>query len=69
MLRFDILSRWVGRLALLLGLAAAVVYARAGLTLSHYDAKAHLVVSRRILDSITGVLLLGFGAKLAATQS
>jgi hypothetical protein len=52
-LRFDILSRWVGRLALLLGLAAAFAYARAGLTLSHYDAKAHLVVSRRILDSIT----------------
>ncbi len=53
MLRFDILSRWVGRVAFLLGLAAAVAYARAGLTLSHYDAKAHLVVSRRILDSIT----------------
>lgn len=51
--RFDILSRWVGRLAFLLGLAAAVAYARAGLTLSHYDAKAHLVVSRRVLDSIT----------------
>jgi hypothetical protein len=29
------------------------VYWRAGLTLSHYDAKAHLVVSRRILDSLT----------------
>jgi hypothetical protein len=52
-LRFDILSRRVGRLAFLLGLAAAVAYTRAGLSLSHYDAKAHLVVSRRILDSIT----------------
>jgi len=35
------------------GAAAALVYARAGLTLSHYDAKAHLVVARRIFDSIT----------------
>jgi hypothetical protein len=51
--RFDILSRRVGSAAFLLGLVAAGVYARAGLTLSHYDAKAHLVVSRRILDSIT----------------
>ena len=51
--RFDVLSRWAGYLASLFGLTAAVVYARAGLSLSHYDAKAHLVVSRRILDSIT----------------
>jgi hypothetical protein len=29
------------------------VYWRAGLALSHYDAKAHLVVARRILDSLT----------------
>jgi hypothetical protein len=29
------------------------VYWRAGLSLSHYDAKAHLVVARRILDSLT----------------
>jgi hypothetical protein len=28
-------------------------YARQGLTLSHYDAKAHLVVARRVLDSLT----------------
>ncbi len=27
-------------------------YARAGLALSHYDARAHLVVARRILDSL-----------------
>lgn len=32
---------------------AAVVYAREGLTLSHYDARAHLVVARRIIDSLT----------------
>jgi hypothetical protein len=31
----------------------ALFYARQGLTLSHYDAKAHLVVARRILDSLT----------------
>jgi hypothetical protein len=30
-----------------------VYYAWAGLTLSHYDARAHLVVARRIIDSIT----------------
>jgi hypothetical protein len=51
--RFDLLSRVLGGLALLQGTAAAVTYWRAGLSLSHYDAKAHLVVSRRILDSIT----------------
>ena len=37
----------------MLGTIAAAVYSRAGLTLSHYDAKAHLVVARRILDSLT----------------
>jgi hypothetical protein len=35
------------------GALAAVHYAHLGLTLSHYDARGHLVVSRRILDSIT----------------
>jgi len=39
--------------ALVLGSIAAGWYARAGLTLSHYDAKAHLVVARRIADSLT----------------
>jgi hypothetical protein len=39
--------------ALALGVAAAWWYARAGLTLAHYDAKAHLVVARRIIDSLT----------------
>ncbi len=49
-----------GRLALILGLAAAaagilawIVVARADLVLSHYDARAHLVVARRVFDSIT----------------
>jgi hypothetical protein len=48
------------RFALALGIAAALIgavgalfYARAGLTLSHYDARAHLVVARRIFDSLT----------------
>ena len=44
---------WLGAGAIATGLGAAIWYARAGLTLSHYDAKAHLVVSRRILDSLT----------------
>lgn len=35
------------------GTAAALYYAQAGLTNSHYDARAHLVVARRILDSLT----------------
>ena len=39
--------------ALLVGIGAALFYARAGLTLSHYDARAHLVVARRIIDSLT----------------
>lgn len=50
---FDPLSRALGGLAALLGTVAAAVYCSAGLTLSHYDAKAHLVVARRILDSLT----------------
>lgn len=40
-------------LAIALGTYAAWFYARAGLTLSHYDAKAHLVVARRVIDSLT----------------
>ena len=35
------------------GTIVAVYYNRLGLTLSHYDARAHLVVARRIIDSIT----------------
>jgi hypothetical protein len=47
---------WAARLglaALAFGTAVAWWYARAGLTLAHYDAKAHLVVARRIADSLT----------------
>ncbi len=40
-------------LGLLIGTAVALVYYHRGLTLSHYDAKAHLVVARRVLDSLT----------------
>src|SRR6186997_2719558 len=43
----------VALLAVLAGLIAAVHYYRLGLTLSHYDARGHLVVARRIVDSIT----------------
>ena len=38
---------------ILVGILAAWFYAHQGLTLSHYDAKAHLVVARRVLDSLT----------------
>jgi hypothetical protein len=37
---------------LLTGTAAAVHYANAGLSVSHYDARAHLVVARRVFDSL-----------------
>ena len=46
--------------ALGMGVAAAIYYAGAGLTLAHFDAKGHLVVARRIIDSITpGWLQIG----------
>ena len=43
----------IGWVAVLFGSFAALAYHRAGLTLSHYDAKAHLVVARRVIDSLT----------------
>ena len=36
-----------------IGVISAVRVAMAGLTLSHYDARAHLVVARRVIDSLT----------------
>ena len=39
--------------AALAGSAAWVVFFRQGLVLSHYDAKAHLVVARRVFDNLT----------------
>src|SRR5580698_7764481 len=35
------------------GALVAIHYHRLGLTLSHYDARGHLVVARRIADSLT----------------
>jgi hypothetical protein len=46
-------GRLVFTLAMLIGAAAALYYARLHLTLSHYDARAHLVVARRVIDSLT----------------
>src|SRR5262245_42383926 len=40
-------------LAASVGTAVAIHYHRLGLTLTHYDARAHLVVARRIFDSVT----------------
>ena len=48
--------RWpvlAGIAATLVALAAAIVYAQHDLALSHYDARAHLVVARRVIDSLT----------------
>lgn len=53
MLGFDLLSRRLGVAAAVVGAVASAYYTRAGLSLSHYDAKAHLVVARRIFDSLT----------------
>ncbi len=44
---------FAGSAAATIGVAAAVRYHQIGLTLSHYDARGHLVVARRIFDSIT----------------
>ncbi|MDQ3169967.1 MAG: hypothetical protein M3Q55_07525 [Acidobacteriota bacterium] len=48
--------RWpvlVGLAAALAALTATMVYARHDLGLSHYDGRAHLVVARRVMDSLT----------------
>ena len=37
----------------LFGAVAAIYYSRLGLSLAHYDARAHLVVARRVFDSLT----------------
>ena len=49
----DRFPKLLGLCGLLIGIAAAIFYHQRGLTLSHYDAKAHLVVARRVLDSLT----------------
>ena len=43
---------WAVAAAFVVGAATAVHYAGLDLTLSHYDAKGHLVVARRIADSL-----------------
>src|SRR5689334_3181838 len=47
------LPRVLAALAALSGGAAWIVFFRNGLVLSHYDAKAHLVVARRVFDNMT----------------
>ena len=48
------------RASLWFGIAAAIHYHVLGLTLAHYDARAHLVVARRVFDSLTpGWIQLG----------
>ena len=49
----DRFPKLLSAVGLVIGIAAAVFYQQRGLTLSHYDAKAHLVVARRVLDSLT----------------
>ena len=44
---------FAGSAAATIGIAAAVRYHQLGLTLSHYDARGHLIVARRIIDSLT----------------
>src|SRR6188472_1730205 len=45
---------WITLAATLIaGALAALHYASMHLTLSHYDARAHLVVARRVIDSLT----------------
>jgi hypothetical protein len=43
----------VGLAAAFIALAAAIIHTQHGLALSHYDARAHLVVARRVLDSLS----------------
>ena len=44
---------FAGSVAATIGAAAALRYHQIGLTLSHYDARGHLIVARRIIDSLT----------------
>ena len=47
------LPRLLAVLAALAGSGAWVIFFQHGLVLSHYDAKAHLVVARRVFDNLT----------------
>ena len=46
-------ERWLAAAALICGTAAWWAFFQRDLVLSHYDAKAHLVVARRVIDSLT----------------
>jgi hypothetical protein len=48
-----IIARALAAAATIAGVVAWIVFERADLVLSHYDARAHLVVARRIIDNIT----------------
>ena len=48
-----ILPRLLASATATLGVVAWIVHFRSGLVLSHYDAKAHLVVARRVFDNLT----------------
>jgi hypothetical protein len=47
------LPRLLAAVAVAAGVIAWAAHLQAGLVLSHYDAKAHLVVARRVFDNIT----------------
>ena len=47
------LPRHLAGVAFLCGAGAWIWFLTQGLVLSHYDAKAHLVVARRVIDSVT----------------
>ena len=49
----DRIPVFLGLAALVVGVAAAFHYSAVQLALAHYDARAHLVVARRIIDSLT----------------
>jgi hypothetical protein len=51
--RYQMIPRLAAFAAAIVGVAAWAIYFRAGLVLSHYDAKAHLVVARRVFDNLT----------------
>ena len=51
--RSSTLPRLLAFAAALAGAAAWIVFFRNGLVLSHYDARAHLVVARRVFDNLT----------------
>ena len=49
----DRIPVFIGLATLVVGVAAAIHYSAVQLALTHYDARAHLVVARRIIDSLT----------------